>query len=309
MLYLTLLTTLAYLHFDISLKVSLGTHTKEVGIFIWIALNLQINLGLTPLSLPIYEHGILLGIRIIVIVCFVFYINGFFYICSTLDLWGLLILWFVTMFFCCVLLHCVHISQFIYPFCCWWAFVWFPHSLKPQYEHCYYQYTCSHVSMNICIHFLWYMYISHLIFKLKWKVLCLWLLPLLIQQSTPSTLSCIKCLFLLWDIFLDLIYFPLVHFSDSSLSTLVFGICPWKNSSSTSHLTIVFLCFHKCFKDFLFIFYPATLNVFSGMVNLGDYLSILVEIEINIIQQIFFNKYLLAIYCVTGYHLGLAMQY
>lgn len=140
-----------------SQSLNIHTHTQTLLGFLFELLWIyRLIWELTPLSLPVYEHGISLGIRIIVIACFVFYINGFFYICLTLGLWGSLILQFVTMFFCCVLLHCVHIPQSMYPFCCWWAFVWLPHSLKPQYEQCYYQYTCSHVLMNVCIHFLWY---------------------------------------------------------------------------------------------------------------------------------------------------------
>lgn len=110
--------------------------------------------------------------------------------------WGSLILQFVTMFFCCVLPHCAYSTIYISILLLmgisvvstqFEAPVWTV--LLPVYLFHMFWWTYAYISYGI--------YISHLIFKLKWKVLCRWFLTLLIQQSTPSTLSCIKCLFLL----------------------------------------------------------------------------------------------------------------
>lgn len=203
-----------------SQSLNIHTHTN-VGIFIWIALNLQINLGISPIeSSNLWTwHFVRNQDNCYCLFCvlykwillylfdigFVRFIN--FAVCNYVFLLCITPLCAYSTIYVSILLLmgiCVVSTQFEAP-------VWTV--LLPIYL-----FTCFDERMYTFL----VVYISHLIFKLKWKVPCLWLLPLLIQQSTPSTLSCIKCLFLLWDIFLDLIYFPLVHFSGIFE---FFGIC------------------------------------------------------------------------------------
>ena len=52
-----------------------------------------------------------------------------------------------------IVLHCIKVPQFFYPFLSWWALRLFPRSV--YYELCHYKYGCTYITGIWCFQFCW----------------------------------------------------------------------------------------------------------------------------------------------------------